>query len=241
MAGRDPSGAGNDSDHAMSPPSRDDFFTLIHKGLRRELFTLTTWAGTMDWDDPDDVMGFGARWSELHHLLESHAAHEDEHFFPLLTEAAPDVVARMHVGHQEQDQALAQLSAVVGDALEAPTSAMGLEVHRHLSAFVAGYLLHLLEEETVVMPAIWQHHSDEDLARTRRRFLAASSPADAALSRRVMLPAMTPTERTTMLGMLRSAMPPPAFAAVLEDARQLLSERDWKRLSESLAKGAPAP
>ncbi len=32
----------------MTESIRDDFFTLIHKGLRRELFALTTLAATSD-------------------------------------------------------------------------------------------------------------------------------------------------------------------------------------------------
>ena len=89
------------------------------------------------------------------------------------------------------------------------------------------------------MPAIWRHYTDEDLACVRRASLAASSQVDAALSRRVMLPAMAPSERAMMLGMLKAAMPPPAFASVLENARQLLSERDWNRLSESRSRDEP--
>jgi hypothetical protein len=36
----------------MTATAREDFFTLIHKGRGRELFALTTRAGTLDWDDP---------------------------------------------------------------------------------------------------------------------------------------------------------------------------------------------
>jgi hypothetical protein len=35
---------------------------------------------------------------------------------------------------------------------------------RELSAFTVGYLLHLLEEETIVMPAIWHHCTDDEPA-----------------------------------------------------------------------------
>lgn len=40
-------------------------------------------------------------------------------------------------------------------AVAAPAQSAGLAVYRELSAFTAGYLLHLFEEETIVMPAIW--------------------------------------------------------------------------------------
>lgn len=218
----------------MNQSSRDDFFTLIHKGLRRELFAVTTLAATIDWCDPHDVEGFDARWRELRHLLEIHAAHEDEHFLPLLGGRAPEILDSLATEHDQQEAELHGLSDLISETVVAPTDAGGLTVHRQLSAFVAGYLGHLLEEETVVMPAIWEHCADEELASARAAFLAAMPPADAALSRRVMLPAMSPPERARMLTMLRAAAPAPAFAAVLDDARQHLGDRAWRRLAADL-------
>ncbi|HEX6569615.1 MAG TPA: hypothetical protein VF015_10630 [Acidimicrobiales bacterium] len=138
-------------------------------------------------------------------------------------------------GHRELEQALTKLAGLVDATVAAPTPAAGLEVHRELSAFVAAYLPHLLDEETLVMPAIWQHRTDDDLARARRAFLAAMPAEDAALSRRVMLPAMSPAERAGMLRTLRAAAPVAVFTGVMEDARRILSGRDWQRLEADLA------
>jgi iron-sulfur cluster repair protein YtfE (RIC family) len=218
----------------MNQARRDDFFTLIHKGLRRELFAVTTLAGTIDWTDVDDVQGFDSRWRDLHHLLEIHAAHEDEHFLPLLDRVAQDVRDRMTTDHQEQDAALGKLNRLIDATVAAPTEADGLIVHRELSSFVAGYLQHLLDEETVVMPAIWQHRTDDELARTRAAFLARMPPADGALSRRVMLPAMSPVERAGLLATVQASAPAPVFAAVLDEAREHLDEASWNRLATDL-------
>ena len=219
----------------MDRPRRDDFFTLIHKGLRRELFAITTLAGTMDWDDAGDVAAFDASWQQLHHLLDIHAAHEDDHFLPLLAHAEPDLLAALDAAHHDLDEALADVASLIREAVAAHDQERGLRVHRELSAFVAGYLLHLLDEETTVMPTIWEHCSDEDLARTRASFLQAMAPADAALSRRVMLPAMAPSERAGMLTIMRTSAPPPAFTAALDDARALLDDRAWRRLAADLS------
>jgi hypothetical protein len=218
----------------MNKAGRDDFFTLIHKGLRRELFALTTLAGAIDWTDADDVLGFSSRWRELHHLLEIHALHEDEHFFPLLDDVAPDVLGRLSADHHQLDAALAGVDRLVKATVAAPTETGGLTVYRDLSSFVAGYLRHLLDEETSVMPAIWQHRSDADLARTRTAFLAAMTADDATLSRRVMLPAVSPVERSRMLATMRATAPAAAFADVLDEARVLLDEHGWRRLATDL-------
>lgn len=185
--------------------NRDDFFTLIHKGLRRELFALTTTAASMDWTDPAALAAFDATWQDLHHLLDIHARHEDEFFFPLIRAAAPDLLAAVDADHDVQEQALDKVAAVIAHAVAAPSPEQGLRVHRELSAFVAGYLLHLLDEETRVMPAIWEHCSDEELARTRGAFLAAMAPSDAELSRRVMLPAISPQEKAAVLAAIAAS------------------------------------
>jgi hypothetical protein len=221
----------------MDRPSRDDFFTLIHKGLRRELFAITTLAATMDWDDPEDVTGFDASWQDVHHLLDVHALHEDDHFLPLIADVAPDLLAAVGAAHHDLDEALADVAALIRGAVAAPDGERGLRVHRELSAFVAGYLVHLLDEETTVMPTIWEHCTDEELARARASFMRSMSPADASLSRRVMLPAMAPSERAAVLTTMRASAPPPVFTAALDDARALLDGKAWRRLAEDLALG----
>ena len=91
-------------------------------------------------------------------------------------------------------------------AVAAPAQSAGLAVYRELSAFTAGYLLHLLEEETIVMPAIWHHCTDHELAAARAAFLADQSPAGAVRSRRTMLPAISPAERTAMITNAQATM-----------------------------------
>jgi hypothetical protein len=48
----------------MNTTIRDDFFTLIHKGQRQELFVATIKAGTVDWDDLE-----AAAWVRLNNDL----------------------------------------------------------------------------------------------------------------------------------------------------------------------------
>jgi len=56
-----------------------------------------------------------------------------------------------------------------------------------------------------VMPAIWQHCTDDDLARTRAAFMAAMPADDADLSRRIIVPALSPQERTAIMAAIHAA------------------------------------
>jgi hypothetical protein len=110
-----------------------------------------------------------------------------------------------------------------------------------MSAFVANYLLHLLEEETVLMPAIWETCSDEQISQARRAFLADQSPAGAVRSRRIALPAVSPQERNAMAAIARDDPSPEVLRAFMEDAEQRLDRADWLRLLADVMPDAQTP
>ena len=186
--------------------TRDDFFTLIHKGQRRELFLATTQAGKLDWDDAQ------------------------------LATSAPPLIESVHTAHHESGHELVELTEMIAAAALAPTSSMGLAVYRKLSAFVAGYLVHILDEETNVMPAIWQYCTDDEIAVARRAFLADQSAAGVVRSRRAILPAVSRAERAAMATALRGE----DLDAFMQDARRLLDPQEWANLSSDIA-DSPMP
>ena len=75
--------------------TRHDFFKLIHKGQRKELFEATVLAGTIDWEDQTSADGFVSVWSKLVSMLEAHAAHEHNHVFPLLADDAAETLEQV--------------------------------------------------------------------------------------------------------------------------------------------------
>jgi hypothetical protein len=223
----------------MNATTRHDFFTVIHKGQRKELFAATVQAGTIDWEDAVAAGDFVAIWSKLCSMLEAHAAHEDKHFVPLLAQRAPELVAEIAAGHQDLEHELVTLTDTIAVAAAAPNRDHGLAVYRQLSAFVAHYLLHILDEETVVMPAIWRHCTDAEISVARAAFQADQSPAGVIRSRRAVLTAITEAERVTMALAVRRGSTDEAFNAFMSDARRLLEPTEWNRLCESIDRRQP--
>jgi Hemerythrin HHE cation binding domain len=218
----------------MTSTSRDDFFTLIHKGQRRDLFAATVRAGTLDWNDRSDVDAFERHWIEIHRMLVAHAHQEETHFFPLLSAPTSELIDAELAMHEDLDRALAELSQLVGAAAADPTPDAGLRVYRRLTEFVASYLLHQLEEETVVMPAIWEHCTDEEIEAARSRFVTGQAPEGAVRGRRAVLPAISRSERVAMLATMRVSRQT-AFDAAMADAERLLEPIDWDHLNQDLA------
>ena len=219
----------------MNTASRPDFFTVIHKGQRKELFAATILAGTTNWEDTTAANDFVALWSKLTGMLEAHAAHEHKHFFPLLDHYAPEIVAQVEAAHEDLEHDLITLTDTIAVAAGKRSPEHGLAVYRQVSAFVASYLLHILDEETVVMPAIWQHCTDADICAARLAFQAEQSPAGVIRSRRAIVTAITHAELvTTALGVQRGSTEE-VFKAFMTDARQLLEPPEWKRLYVSVS------
>ena len=219
---------------AMNATPRHDFFTAIHKGQRKELFAATVLAGTIDWEDAAAANDFVASWSKLTTMLEAHAAHEHKHFFPLLDRHAPEIVAQVEAAHEDLEQELITLTDTIAVAAEKRSHEHGLIVYRRVSSFLANYLLHILEEETRVMPAIWQHCTDAEIHAARLAFQADQSPAGVVRSRRAMLTSITRAELVTLaLGVQRGSTEE-EFAAFMTDARQLLAQPEWNRLNQAI-------
>jgi hypothetical protein len=219
----------------MNAASRHDFFTVIHKGQRKELFAATVLAGTIDWEDATAADDFVALWSKLTSMLDAHAAHEHKHFFPLLVQHAPEIVAAVEAAHEDLEHDLLTLTDTIAVAASTRIRSHGLAVYRQVSAFVANYLLHILDEETIVMPAIWQHCTDAEINAARLAFQADQSPAGVVRSRRAILTAITQAELvTTALGVQRGSTEE-AFEAFMTDAHQLLEPPEWNRLYESVS------
>lgn len=214
--------------------TRHDFFTLIHKGQRKELFTATVVAGTTDWGDLSAANDFVSMWSKVASMLEAHAGHEHNHLFPLLTHHAPETIEHVEAAHEDLEHRLVTLTDTIARAAEQRTPAHGLDVYRELTAFVAHYLLHILDEETLVMPAIWRHCTDAEINTARLNLQADQSAAGVTRSRRAILPAVTDAERATMALAVRRGSTSEAFAAFMSDARQVLEGATFDRLQQSL-------
>ncbi len=212
--------------------ARDDFFTLIHKALRRELFAVTVEAAALDWADRASAAAFTARWRALEDLLHQHSDHEDRHFFALAESKAPGATAPL----SEQHGALERHLVTVGEELEAAAAGNGpLTVHRSMAAFVGAYLPHLDVEERQLMPLIWATCTDAELAATRAAFMAEMPPQVAAFSLRLMLPAITPRERVEVLARVQATAPPAVVQGTLALAADVLTPEAHARLLASLA------
>lgn len=215
--------------------TRDDFFTLIHKALRRELYSVAADAASTDWSDERSALAVVERWRRLDALLNEHSAHEDRHFFVLAERKAPGATAALSEEHDRLDRALEAIGHTVAAAEKGEG---GHLVHREMAAFLGDYLPHMETEERYVMPLLWATCADSELAETRAGFMADMPPSVAAFSLRLMLPAVAPPERAAIIAHIRATAPPPVVDQTLAMAADVLPPDAHARLLIDLASAA---
>ncbi|MFN8018934.1 MAG: hemerythrin domain-containing protein [Acidimicrobiales bacterium] len=209
-----------------APVFAPDLYRDIHKGIRAELFDLTSAAGSLD---PFDDIGRGAlaaHVAAVAEVLATHAAHEDAFVDPALVQVDAELSARVEAEHHELEAAFAVVASganlLVGAEVHQRRGQLQL-LHLQLSGFTSAYLRHQLVEERVIMPLLADALGPEGVAEIHAGIIASIPPEEMARSLAFMLPAMNADDRAELLGAMRAEAPPEAFAQVLDLARSVLA------------------
>ncbi len=205
-----------------------------HKGLRHLLGLLALEAGRTDYSDPAEVGRLQDIGQLTFDLLADHAHTEDVHVLEPLEERAPGAAGALeadHVAFHERELELRSALAALDDGV---TDDQAHDLYLSITAFQADYLRHLLLEETVVEPIIWQHFTDEELIADQVEIGQAMSPETLLAWFRAIAPARTVSENRQVVSDFAAAAPPEATAAVLATLRAALSADRYEALVADL-------
>jgi hemerythrin len=216
---------------------RTDPLTPIHKALRKRLFELGVQVGRTDLGNPAAVAAVEPDFDRATALLNVHGAFEDDYLLPLARKYGLTGCEQLEEEHRHHDQELKALieqfkahrqGKVVQDAV-------GRNLYQALSHFIASYLLHLDEEETKLLPQVYEKVPNAEVAAELQRFRATRPPEAAKGDLISILVAQSPSERAGMLRGFRSALPPPAFEGLRKVAAEALSADEFAKLEAALA------
>jgi len=218
-------------------PVTFDLYRDIHKGIRSELFAVTTAAGSLD---PADRAGRADLAGHVHavaDLLVQHAEHEDAVVQPALETHLPALAETIAIDHPVLEARIAAIRDLADDAAEAPSLAPRNDVHRvyvELAAFTGAYLSHQDLEEREVMPALARAVGYEEILAMHQAIVGSIPPEEMAKSLALMLPAMNVDDRTEMLGGIQLGAPAEVFDSVWGLARSVLTTSDGNALARRL-------
>lgn len=141
---------------------------------------------------------------------------------------APELARRIAATHAEQEQELPEL-------LEMIDRGAGHNFVLELARIAGELLVHMTEEEEVLMPALWAAMSDAEILAVHERLVASIPPNEMAFALSWMLPSMNAPERATLLGGIRATAPPEVFGFVRGLAKSVLSAEEDAVLEARLA------
>ena len=214
-----------------------DLYRDIHKGIRAELFDITSTAGRIDPADRIDRIALAGHVASVAGVLTMHAEHEDAVVDPVLALHRPDLAQQIehdHVVLEARFGMIAELAQTTVDAAAADQRRLAHLLYLELTGFTSAYLAHQLVEEHVVMPALETAIGVAAVIAMHIQIVSGIAPDVMARSLAFMLPAMNVDDRADLLGGMRISAPPEAFGAVTGLARSVLTPGDFAALAARL-------
>lgn len=188
---------------------RIDLTTQFHKAIRRELFGVSSLAGSTDAANERELELLRTAAESLFSLLREHAAFEERHVLPLLVRHLPMAWRAVAADHQEGEPILRELERQlsflgVGEVDERRTALQAF--YRSFNLFLARQLQHLAEEEAI-FARLQAHCSDGELQSMLGGFRASFTLGSLAESLSLLLPAIDPVERAGLLALVATPRP----------------------------------
>ncbi len=214
-----------------------DLYRDIHKGIRAELFAVTSTAGSIDPSDRCDRAALADHVTSVAAVLESHAHHEDAVIDPVLERHLPQLANEINTDHERLEAMFASITDLAGATIDAAATEQRrlLQLlHLDLARFTSSYLDHIDLEERAVMQRLPQLIGIEEIGAMHAAIVGSIPPDEMARSLAFMLPAMNIDDRTELFTGMRLAAPPEAFDATMGLARSVLRPIDFAALANRL-------
>lgn len=204
---------------------RVDLYTVIHKAQRVHMFELSAKIGRLDFGDEQAV---GEMNDELRHFvthIREHGHHEDIFIHPLFRELGNEAVV-LDEEHDDLDKELDQLETILDQK-------NWQQLYPAFNRFIAIYLLHQDEEESLQASVLWKHFDDGRLLGAFGAFKASRSPSQHAEDLKFILPGLSTLEIAEIFRSIKASSLE-AFQSALKMAEKQLEPRGFAALARAL-------
>lgn len=213
-------------------------FHQVHQALRALLYHASITVQHTDFTEEAQARKTITLLEELVNFFEAHAHKEDTQVFPLITKAAPELVADFEAQH-EKDHAMGVELLDAMQNYRQTVSAVekklaGKKLQMALNEFTAFNLTHMHEEETLVLDVLHREYTDEQLLEREQQIVASLSPAEKAFSGYWMLKGLAMNEIIDWYKKMQATAPPFVFDESMHLAEKALSAEKLKTLQQSL-------
>jgi hemerythrin-like domain-containing protein len=170
-----------------------------------------------DFTKRDQVEQAKNEFDALIKMLKGHAHYENETLHELLRQKGSAVYKHVEQDHIQYEQQIADLEDRLKKAMESTLPEeqveLGYQFYLWFRKFAGDNLLHLHEEETVILPELQRLYSDEELSKVEFKTYKMMTAEDMIEMLEVLFPHMNPSDHGVFLADIK-ACDPEKFAVV---------------------------
>lgn len=192
-------------------------FYREHKYVSFMLNELERLTAKTDFRVPSQTEKVVQEFNSLAAMLEGHAEYENSALHELLKKKNSSVHAEIEDDHKHQDEQLAdlrnKLNAILESADEKEQVELGYQFYLAYRKFVGDNLVHLHEEETIILPELQRLYSDEELKAVEAHTYGIMTPEQMVSMMDHLFPQMNPNDREAFLTDIKDSEPEKFVAA----------------------------
>lgn len=212
-------------------------FYREHKYVSAALNNVERLIAKTDFCKLEEVVSVYEAFQELKEMLQGHAEYENERLHTLLKNRNSVVYAHVEEDHAQQDAQLQEIQNLIEDVAEATSDQektfAGYKLYLTYRKFVAENLLHLHEEETVILPELQRLYTDEELRQVEAQSYAEMSSENMVEMMQVLFPHMNSADRFAILSDIQS-LQPEKFAAAWQGIAPTIEKNEQMQLTKQL-------
>lgn len=210
-------------------------FYREHKYVSHRFNEFERLAAKADFRNTDELATIKTQFESLIDLLQAHAKYEDESLHVLLKNKNSPVYKTIEDDHHAMDQEVTKLRELLANIDHSKTDdekiEAGYQFYLWYRKFSGENLIHLHEEETIILPELQRLYTDEELREVEFKTYRQMSSADMIGMLEELFPHMNPSDWAVFLTDL-NAVSPEKFSDVWDAIKHLFSERQQADLEQ---------
>ncbi len=159
----------------------------------------------------EEVEKIKSEFEAIVEMLQGHAQYENTALHELLRKKQSSVYAQVEKDHEQYDEILDDLSlrlkGVLVEQKEDARVEAGYQFYLWFRKFVGENLLHLHEEETVILPELQRLYTDEELKLVEADTYQRMTPQQMIEMMEVLFPHMNPDDKKAFLLDIKESQP----------------------------------
>jgi len=214
-------------------------YDVPHKAIRYALCQFSLHSGNTDFQNKEEVERLKIIVDDIYDLLEDHAMHENHVTLKYLDQKIPGSALHDIEDHVKIENQMNKLREEFYSLYERSEKDENLtnpanDFFMNVSDFHSNYIQHMLEEERVTQPLLWENFTDEELHSQEMEIRQNIKPEKMLLWCKYMMPAFTNNARIGMLKEIKGAAPEEFFRALMNVTKSVLSKEDYSNVETAL-------